>query len=268
MSLALLAGLGAVAGAGVAGAAGYTLRQLTRHPGYAGVPVFRYYLVGPPRPGSVLNEVRVPLSQFEAQIRHIARRGFRPVTVAEATAKRGDKAFLASKPVVITFDGPGEAFYLSAFPVLYRYDMLPVTLYFPAAILGQTELVLQDGRPEPILKTEQLIELCENGVQLGLLTGELPGASTSELADALKTLRAELDELGDAPVEHLALPLTEPDADAMKAARLAGFSTAAIVGGGGTYTAQSDPFAMPRFPVKSGMHLVQVAYCLARRRTY
>ena len=146
--------------------------------------------------------------------------------------------------------------------------MLPVTLYFPAMILGQSELVLQEGRPEPILSTEQLIELTENGMHLGLMTGELPGEDSAKVADALRGLRSELEEISGESVDHLALPLTEPDAQAIKAAKLAGFSTAAIVGGGGTYTAQSDPYAMPRFPVKSGMHLVQVAYCLARRRTY
>ncbi|MCA8926369.1 MAG: hypothetical protein KDD82_31465 [Planctomycetes bacterium] len=265
MSLALLAGLGA---AGAAGAAGFAARHLTRSAGYAGVPVFRYYLVGPPRPGSILNDVRVPISQFEAQIRHIARRGFRAVSVTEATERRGEKSFLESKPVVITFDGPGAGFYLSAFPILFRYGMLPVTLYFPAMILGQSELVLQEGRPEPILSTEQLIELTENGMHLGLMTGELPGEDSAKVADALRGLRSELEEISGESVDHLALPLTEPDAQAIKAAKLAGFSTAAIVGGGGTYTAQSDPYAMPRFPVKSGMHLVQVAYCLARRRTY
>lgn len=265
MSLLVAAGIGA---AGVAGAAGVGLRHLTRKPGYAGLPVFRYYLVGPPRPGSVLNEVRVPLSQFEVQIRHIARRGFHPVTLSEATARRGDTEFLASKPVAITFDGPGEGFIRSALPVLQRYNMLPVTLFFPATILGQTELQLQDGRPEPILSTEQLIEVSEAGVHLGLMTGDIPSANGDDVAKALRGLRDDLDEISEEPVKHLALPLTEGDDDATRAAKLAGFETASIVGGGGTYTAKSDPYAIPRFPVKSGMHLVQVAYCLARRRSY
>src|SRR5687767_8778502 len=109
--------------AGVAGAVGAAGLALAARRALAarGIPVLRYRLVGPILPGSVINDVRVPPSQFEAQARHLARRGFEAVTLSEALEQRGDAAFLRRRPVVFTFDGPWAAFGVSAWPVLQRY---------------------------------------------------------------------------------------------------------------------------------------------------
>ena len=93
-------------GGALLGLSGYGVWTALRPARVIGVPLLRYRIVGPPRPGSPLNEIRVPMSCFEGQLRHLARRGHRAVTLGEAAARRRDSAFLAQAPLVFVFEGP------------------------------------------------------------------------------------------------------------------------------------------------------------------
>ena len=102
-ALAGLLAAGSVGALGVGAMAGWSI---FRPPRLEGIPVLRYRIVGPALAGSPLNEVRVPVSRFAPQIRYIARRGFRAVTLSEAVARLQDRSFLATNPIVLCFDPP------------------------------------------------------------------------------------------------------------------------------------------------------------------
>lgn len=254
----------AIAG-GVVAAGGLLIRRsLDTRP--RGVPVLRYGLVGPPRAGSPLNDLRVPMSAFRAQIRHLARRGFRAVTVLEALAGRRRRSFLESNPVVISFDGPWQSFASAVWPVLAEHGMTKVTLCFPADRLGQDAVHYAHGRPEPLLTTAQLQVLVGDGVDLGLLSADDVQGRPAEVSARWGRERDTLADAVGCPVRVIALPYTRyGDAGFARAARAAGLQAALKAGGGGVLTGWSNRFTIPRYLVQPGTELIQVAYCLSRR---
>lgn len=248
---------------GGAGTAAWYARRLRRPLGWVGLPVLRWQLVGPPLPGSPLNDLRVPASQFEATLRHLARRRFRPVSLSEAVARRQEPGFLSQNPLVLTFDGPSASF-LRALEALSRHRLLPVTLFFPVGLLGRAELVFSKGRPEPLMGAVDLAQVAARGVEVGLLCPELAQKGELALTQRLASDRRRLQETTGLPVEHVALP--GEGRDLQRAARAAGFSTAVRLAGDGILTRRGSPWAIPRWNAKPGQHLVQVSYALAARR--
>lgn len=258
--------LGICAGVVAGSAAGALVaRRLTRPLGWAGIPVLRWQLVGAPLPGSPLNELRVPTSQFEATLRHLSRRGFRPVRLQDALRRRHDPAFLATNPLVLTFDGPSATF-ANAAAALARHRLLPATLFFPAGLLGRPELAFPKGRPEPVLGVPDLVQLASTGVELGLLSSELAQKGEQALSQRLESDKRRLEEATGLPIELLALPLADAHQELGRAARAAGFQAAVLAGGDGVLRRRTWPWAIPRWNGKPGQHVVQLGYALAARR--
>jgi peptidoglycan/xylan/chitin deacetylase (PgdA/CDA1 family) len=252
-----------VAAAAAAGGAFLLKRAIDRRP--RAVPVIRYALVGPPRAGSPINDLRVPMSAFRAQIRHIARRGFRAVTLSEVLANRGKRAFLDSNPVALTFDGPWQSFLASAWPVLADHGLNRVTLFFPAGKLGEDQLRYAHGRAEPLLSTQHLRLLAGDGIEIGLLSADDIRGRPEDVAAQWRRERDQLAEAVGHPVRVLALPYHSSDGFS-RAARDAGLEAAVRVGGGGIVTRWSNRFSLPRYSVQPGSELVHVAFCLSRRK--
>lgn len=252
------------AGAAAAAGAAWWTRRVVQPLRWAGIPVVRWQLVGPPIPGSPLNELRVPASQFEAQLRHLARRRYRPVGLAEALLCRSDPAFLETNPIVLTFDGPSATF-AAAVETLARYQLFPVVLFFPAALIGKPELRFAKGRPEPLLGPPDLARLAARGVELGLLCSDLAQKGEG-VAPRLESDRRRLQDATGLSIEHLALPLAEPDKGVARAARDAGFASASLAAGDGILSPRCSPWALPRWNARPGQHLINLSYALAARR--
>lgn len=252
------AAVGAVVGAG-AGLGVALLWQRSRR--LRGIPILRWHLVGPLLPGSALNELRVPPSAFEEQVGHLGRRGFRAVTLSEALARRGDRRFVAKDPIVLTVDGPGLGFLATAWPILRRHGLDKATLFFPPTRLGQKELVVPEGRPEPILLPEQLAELAKQGVELGVQVG------LRDKAEDLARGRARLAELTGAPVELAALPPGgRVDPQLQAAVKKAGFRGAALAFGDQPLRSRTHTLAIPRLAVRPDTSLLDVALFVSTRR--
>lgn len=250
------------AGAAALGGAGLALRRLLSEPRPEGVPVLRYRLVGPPLPGSPLNDLRVPVSRFEAQVRHVARRGYTAVTLEEAVKGARSRAFLARNPIAFTFDGPYVSTGTVAWPILHRYGLARATLFYPPARLGQRELRFTEGRPEPILTPDQLQALARDGLSLGVQASLAEAASYDEQVAELRAGRQALSDVTGAEVGAVALPLNERLA--RRASRAAGFQVAAVLGDG-VVTRRTPRYSIPRYAVQPNTELVEVALVIARR---
>ncbi|RMG15435.1 MAG: hypothetical protein D6731_08410 [Planctomycetota bacterium] len=254
---------GLVAGAGALVTGGTLLAaRWRRPPAIVGVPILRYRLVGRPVPGSPINDLRLPVSLFEAHAQHLRRRGFVPVTLAEALRRRKERAFLEGNPVVLTFDGPYASFASVVWPILCHYRLNRVTLFYPPAYLGHEQLVFPEGRPEPLLSTGDLRRLLAEGVSLGV---QAPAARGQELPGLLAELRAGRQALADfsgSTPDTVAYSFSS--VPAVQAAREAGFLGAAVLGEGVMSPGES-PYAVPRFAVQPDTEPVQLAMVLARR---
>jgi peptidoglycan/xylan/chitin deacetylase (PgdA/CDA1 family) len=187
--------------------------------------------------------------RLESQLRSLLRRGYRPVTAAEAVERRG-------RLLHVTFDDA------------YRsvVDVLPLLaeLGIPATIFACTGYA-RDGRPFDVPELSEdaaadpaafatmdwpaLREAASRGVKIGSHTvshSHLPQLSDSELGRELNESKAELeDELG-APCRHLAYPYGEEDDRVREAARRAGYDAAFGVDPG---RGRSNRFGVPRLAV-------------------
>lgn len=248
-----------LAGAGAASVGALALRARRGPPG---IPVLRYRLVGPTLPGSAINDQRVPMSALEAQLRHLARRRFDALTLSEALARRHGGS--PSRAVALTFDGPWASFGAAVWPALDRAGLVRVTLFFPPDRLGQATLDVGEGRPEPLLSPDALAALAARGVELGVQWGPRPDETTREKVEALRQARARLEEVVGHPVTLLSLPPGPPDASLQRAARRAGFTAAALLGGRGTLDRGTSPWSIPRIVVDRDLQLMQLALSLHR----
>ncbi len=187
--------------------------------------------------------------QLESQLRSLLRRGYRPVTAADALEQRG-------RLLHLTFDDA------------YRrvVDTLPLLLELgvPATIFACTGYA-RDGRPFDVLELRDdaavdpqafetmdwpaLRAAASGGLEIGSHTvthPHLPQLSDVELGRELRDSKVELeDELGR-PCLHLAYPYGEEDARVRTAARRAGYEAAFAVDPG---RGRSDRFAVPRLAV-------------------
>jgi hypothetical protein len=248
-------------GALLAGGSLVAARYLSPPP-VVGIPVLRYRLVGRPIPGSPINDLRLPVSKFEAHVKHMRRRGFVPVTLQEAVARCGERAFRKSNPVVLTFEGPYECFASVAWPILTHHRFHRVTLLYPAAYLGETTLVFSEGRPEPLLSTQVLRHLVREGLELGVQVSVKRGDTEAQLLNELTASRKALADVAGGEPTSLSYPFPLPAA--VSAAREAGYTAGAVLGDG-ILTPDGSQFAVPRFAVQPDTELIQLAMILGRR---
>lgn len=253
---------GLAAGGTALGCTAWAVHRLTTPPKVQGVPVLRYRLVGSPRPGSPLNDLRVPISKFEAQIRHLRRRGFMAVPLEDALAKRHDPGFLRKNPIALTFDGPYASFATAVWPILRRFGLERVTLFYPPGRLGQTEMHFAEGRPEPTLDLETLAKLTRRGVSLGVQMGNFETAKQEQLVSHLAAGRKALRAVSQQEVATMILPFPTPAA--LAAVRDVGFAGAGLIGDG-VLTHRTHRFSIPRFPIQPNTSLLEVALVVSRR---
>lgn len=251
-------------GTALLGLSGYGLWTALRPARVVGIPVLRYRIVGPPRPGSPLNEIRVPMSCFESQLRHLARRGHRAVTLGEAATRRRDSAFLAQAPLVFVFEGPYRSFVEFAWPAMRRAGFGAATLLFPPQAIGQTQVRFRRGRPEPILSTETLARLARDGVELGLQAAGLDPLSVDEIHDELVAGRQALGGIAGVEITTAAVPFSTPKA--LRALRRAGFLVVAASGEGVLERGHSgSPLPVPCFAVQPDTTLLDLSLVVSRR---
>jgi peptidoglycan/xylan/chitin deacetylase (PgdA/CDA1 family) len=188
---------------------------------------------------------------LESQLRSLLRRGYAPVTAADAVERR------RGRMLHVTFDDAFRSV-ADALPLLSRLGV-------PATIFACTSYA-RDGRPfhVPELRDDAAADpeafatmdwaalraaASGGGVEIGSHTvshPHLPQLSDAELDRELSESKGELeDELG-APCRLLAYPYGEEDDRVREAARRAGYDTAFAVG---PNRGRSDRFAVPRLAV-------------------
>ncbi|HXV57958.1 MAG TPA: polysaccharide deacetylase family protein [Gaiellaceae bacterium] len=195
------------------------------------------------------HDLAVSAGLLERHVRLLLRRGFRPVSAAEAVRDGG-----RGKILHVTFD---DAF-VSAAAGLRVLERLGV----PATVFAVTSYA-EDGRPlavpelaaEAALRPEQLATmdwdalrgLVERGVEVGSHTETHPRLtallSDEELGRELRDSRARCEDELRRPCRFLAYPYGAHDPAVQRAARRAGYEAAFALGAGAD---AHNPFALPR----------------------
>ncbi len=179
--------------------------------------------------GPVSREVSVPSPRFEAQMAHLARRGFRSLSLADAEAMISGRVPHDPKAVLITFDDGYADNLTDAAPVLERHGFTAVV--FPVLdLMGADNSIWPfSDRPEMgrFMSLDQLKEWLARGHEIGSHTLSHPiltGLDDARLEAELGASRKRLEEALGRPCTTIAYPFGDVDARVAAAAGRAGYA--------------------------------------------
>lgn len=129
------------------------------------------------------NELRIPVEQFEEQMKYLYDNGFHVISLDQMYSALAGGS-LPQKPVVITFDDGYEDNYTNAYRVMKKYN-------FTGSVFMVSNYVNGTG----FLKMSQLQELQANGWIIGGHTANHIDLATVNKTEAIKELKESRDDL-------------------------------------------------------------------------
>lgn len=93
------------------------------------VPILAYHQVG-----DIDDLYSIPASQFEEQLAYLASNGYHTISLEDLFNFYDGQGKLPDKPVIITFDDGYEDNYLTALPILEKYNMSATVFIVPNLI--------------------------------------------------------------------------------------------------------------------------------------
>ncbi|MBR0670178.1 trifunctional glycosyltransferase/class I SAM-dependent methyltransferase/polysaccharide deacetylase [Neoroseomonas soli] len=178
------------------------------------VPVLMYHRIAEDGPPS-LARYRVAPAMFEAQLRHLRRRGFHAIDAAELHWSLATRRPLPGRPVLITFDDGYRDFRETAWPMLQANDFTAEVFVATDTVGGTAAWDSGHGPPAPLLDWDDIVALSREGVGFGShLAHHVHGdsLSTAELAEELARSRATLEARLGRRATALAAPYGTLDA--------------------------------------------------------
>jgi peptidoglycan/xylan/chitin deacetylase (PgdA/CDA1 family) len=204
------------------------------------VPILMYHVIGTPRPGTPNAELLVPPSRFRAQLTHLARAGYRGVTLTQVWQAWHGGPGLPRHPVVVSFDDGYDDQATVAAPWLRR-------LGWPGVLnLEVANLHVAGG-----LTSRQVRAMLTGGWELAAHTlthPDLTQVDAARLKHEVAGSRSVLRRQFGVPVAFFCYPAGRYDATVEQAVRAAGYRGATTTAPGHAAPG-GDRFALPRFRV-------------------
>lgn len=225
---------------GILGALGISLRWNWWRPAKSGIPVLMYHKIGDPPRGSLQRSLWVSNRRFAWQMKKLRDWGYESVTFSDI--KRG---YIASKPVIITFDDGYENQTMNALPILQEFKMKAV-FYIVAEAIGRDNFWHDPAKETriPMMSVKDLKGLVAAGMEIGshAMTHSKMNAIPFERArEELFASKKFLEELLNVPMLSFAFPygLGEDVPDLVRAVHEAGYEWVLGVHAGIWHPAQS-----------------------------
>jgi peptidoglycan/xylan/chitin deacetylase (PgdA/CDA1 family) len=115
------------------------------------VPILAYHQVG-----DTDDVYSIPASQFEEQMAYLAKHGYHTISLEDLFNFYDGQGKLPDKPVIITFDDGYEDNYLTALPILEKYNM-SATVFIVPNLIGT----------EDYLSWQQVAEMQQRHTEIG-----------------------------------------------------------------------------------------------------
>jgi peptidoglycan/xylan/chitin deacetylase (PgdA/CDA1 family) len=215
-----------------------------------------YHEVRKPPPGAPNPQLFVDARTFRAQMRWLARRGFRAVTLVQLQEAWHGRRVLPRRPVVLTFDDGYLSVYRNAVPVLR-------TMHWPGVLnlaLGNTKSAEGVTRAEVKRIMQGGWELASHTISHLDLTSLAPAQLREETAGA----RALIAKWFHVRPVDFCYPAGRYNRRVIAAVRRAGYTTATTVDPG--LATPSHPFELPRVRVEESEGVRGLAATLAALR--
>jgi peptidoglycan/xylan/chitin deacetylase (PgdA/CDA1 family) len=177
------------------------------------LPILMYHHVSPTGAPEKAR-YRVTPEMFESQLRALAARRFRCVSLEEWRRAMQARKPLSGRCVVLTFDDGYRDFLDHAWPALQRYGY-SATVYLPTEVIANPksgEHLAHDGFAR--LSWEEIRQLQSDGVEFGSHSVTHPGlTSLSPVEIAREALRSRIiiEEQLNRPITSFAYPFGETD---------------------------------------------------------
>lgn len=181
-------------------------------------------------------EFAIDPGRLESQLRFLLRRGYRPLTLADALTRRP-----AGKTLVVTFDDAYRSVLRRGFPVLERLGV-PATVFVPTAYATSQEPMAWPGMGGWLgtsfegglgcMTWEELRQLQADGWEIGSHTRnhrDLTALDDAEVAAELRGSREDCERELQRPCTSLAYPFSSYDQRVKDIARSAGYAAAVIL---------------------------------------
>jgi peptidoglycan/xylan/chitin deacetylase (PgdA/CDA1 family) len=207
----------------------------------AKVPVLMYHVIDTPPPGAPLPALWVSRQEFADQVRALAAKGYRGVTLQQVWDAWHRGGPLPAKPIVFSFDDGYRSHYTNALPIL-RAQGWPGVLNLEVAVLHV------DLRPPAVRK------LIDAGWEVDAHTmthPDLRASSASDLRYQVAGSRSWIRTHFHVPVNFFCYPAGRYDARVVSAVRSAGY-LAATTTAPGIATPGRPRFELPRVRVNRG----------------
>lgn len=214
--------------------------------------ILMYHNIDIPPKGARIPNLYVTPRMFRFQMWYLKTAGFRVLSIQDlvAAVEAGDTRH---NMAAITFDDGYTDFYHNAYPTLKHYGY-PSTVYVVSGLVGKVNE--WDSKNETYQKTmmnwKQIVEVSENGVQIGSHTGshpELTTLSDDMLEEELAGSKKEIEKQVNQPVDHFCYPYGDCNDRIQAAVRKAGYCFA-VTTQRGHVEKGSDPIALRRIPIK------------------
>lgn len=216
------------------------------------IPCLMYHKIGDALYSQYWNTTDMLRNQMAA----LKAYGYTSVTCRELMNYRAGLAAPPAKPIMITFDGGYQNFYLYALPIISSFGFKPV-MFLLTGVMGQDNSWDGDNNPVIMFMTWQEVAACYGDHNLQYIdlqshTVTHPNLTTASAAtrDYELTHSRELIQqyFPDDPVDFFCYPYGAYNTTVKSACRANGYF-AAWAAGGGVETTCSDKWAIKRVPV-------------------
>ncbi|MDY4697083.1 polysaccharide deacetylase family protein [Selenomonas montiformis] len=229
MFILILAGLGVCA---------YLMHQAA-----GAVPVLNYHQIN----DHDVNALTVNTSQFEAQMKYLADKGYHTITPAEMLDAWENGTELPDKPVIITFDDGYADNYRNVFPILEKYQ-LKGTIFLISDFVSTYPNYLTWSQVEE-MQQSGLIDFESHTLSHMQLDKTSPEETWNQLDGSRRALEWHLQK----PVRFIAYPCGSYDEELERLTKDAGYRAAFTVNYGVT-TPDENHFVLDRIPIFGGMN--------------
>jgi peptidoglycan/xylan/chitin deacetylase (PgdA/CDA1 family) len=224
-----------------------------------------YHQVGRFAPMRAHRSTYCSVERFAAQMRYLARFGYRVLGMDEVLACLSGKHPIPARAVALTFDDGYENFYEHAWPVLQSHRF-PAIVYVITSLVGQrAEWLAAEGRDAPpMMSASRIRQLRREGVQFGSHSEShlrLAGQDRARVRQEVERSKAALEDILGEPVMHFCYPYGSHDLPALEAVAAAGYRSATTCLRGPA-SALDDPLSLPRKAISYGDSLLGVIWKL------
>lgn len=132
------------------------------------VPVLLYHKIGSAPAGVRNPRSWVTVKRFAWQMAHLARRGYRGVSLESVLAHYRGEALLPKRTVLITFDDGSKTVFREAFPIMRDLGLTGVAYIVAGRLGGRAHWDRNPAHPDDdLMDPEELRRLVEAGWQIG-----------------------------------------------------------------------------------------------------